>query len=154
MNNKNEQQMNPVQAQEQLLAQRLSAKTFEISKEQRSLIAKLQQPAVLLHVARTMLCGLSQVAYKHLIRLDPTADLTLLEASHFVTLADRMTPVQMGMTLDEYEAFLDDMEAVIDAWNATVEPMKRAAEKEVMTKFSKQILIPKKKNIILPGRSN
>lgn len=150
----NQNEQNPMELRDQMLAERLSKQNFELTPEQRELIAITQKPALLMQVPRTLLCGDSQAAYRHLTSLSETEDLNLLQASHFINLHDRVSPTQLGMTLDEYADYLERMQEVIELWNKIVNPMKVAAEREAMAMIAKKIHVPKKKIIHLPNSKN
>lgn len=139
------QQQDPEQALNILMAEKLSTTLFETTPEEREHLAWLQRQRKFLSIIE--LSGQIE-NYKKLVSLSTEDPMTLLEASFFLNGCNRLRPNDLGMNDEEYISLIERNDQVVIKWNNIVTPMKTAGMKEVMTKLTRNIIMPEPKKII------
>lgn len=145
------QMLNPEQVMNEILTAKLEAGMFEMTPEQRERIAYVQDRARLLSIVE--LSG-DLPTYRRLIAMERTCEMTLMDASYFINGASKLSPSELGMSLEEYADFIASNDQVVIAWNTQVLPLRTEAMEETqkqMTQAAPKIIAPEPKKIILPN---
>ena len=139
------QAQNPETVYNTIMAEKLSSTIFEMNDAQREHVAFIQSMKSFFSILE--LSG-DIDNYKKLVRIDSMEPMTILDASFFLNAANRLSPNDLGMSLEEYEDFIGRNDSVVLSWNAVVTPMKTVAMRETEVKLTKNIIVPEKKAII------
>jgi hypothetical protein len=137
-------QQDPTVLFNQMIAEKLAATIFAISKEHRVHIATIQEAVICFSYSEL---GKDLEGYKRLTSLPLEGEINLLDASFFINGIDRVSPKQLDMSVDYYIQLLEVNSQVAECWNAQVMPIKTAIMREIQAKAQRNIIIPTKGKI-------
>lgn len=123
----------PMKLLEQKMAEVTSKTMFTLDPEQRKVLAFIQQNQKFLPILA--LSGELE-NYKRLVNLSQTEDMTMLDASMFLNAASRLSPNDLGMTIEEYIKYIERTDEVVIYWNVLCTPLQTEAMKEVEKEMS------------------